>query len=1229
MPKARVKADIHDALGGGGGGGIVVIGGATVSSTQLQDLALNSILLLKQGVAAPLVFDLGSAGFAAALAAAESRDVIWTGAGTIGGDHTIPEHVTVASMPFSRTAFTGCLTLSDGAVLNGLELYRVADQAGDLVCLVPPSGAGEMAYCGYCWIVANNANGDGYAVYGACDHLTLRDCYVSAQSGGVDSNPFGAGSGGGWPATVYAATKTLGIYTTDDTLDPGEAQPAWSTLNTGLSNTDIISFCLDRHETVQDSRMFCIDATTATLWRRTTGDWAAVLTTADAKTEAGAEDNETLQSVIVDEITGYVYALLSKASDSSLLAVLRSTDHGDSWTSSTVWTKLYLNGIGNVDAYNGVVALSWVPNIAIALNTSYSTDHGQTWSHVQLGTSGAYSPGVRINRASGTVWYGNHGSGYGLYRGSSAGSITALQGGNAYGPYSTGGGVWCDPSDVNHVITAPGAIWVVTTDAFATVDSDDATSVSDATEIADVCEDGYWVHGCYQLGGPKAPVHVSTDGITMTARSGTNWNSSPYTDAIPVTCGGITPRGLWLVASTDLAATPYVEGCIIGNESGRLLAIPEWGDRSAWDVAHYGVRHASDWATGDSHHPPVTLGAGSAEELTLDGQELTLAAVLTPTEHTAIGDAAPHHARAHTLDSETDHTDVENSAKADGYVLVWRSGAGKHVYEDVVGSPSNGNYAATAGYAESIGDGVETVYTVTHSLNTWDVIVQIYDTDASPTEQVAATVELASADAITVTFEEIPAADQYRVLVLAVNVGINNTVVVEEEDSDPSVTDVDTIKFPNGSLTDNLDGSVSVAFTAPDAGVVTYTPAVVTDWDSDADPGNADDALDQLAERVDDIEGAALADHAHAGVAGDGGTFDAANLTAGASTDGQVLTSDGAGGAAWEDASGGGDVATDAIWDTKGDLAVGTGANTASKLAAGTNGHILYADSGEATGLKWAAPPAGGAVDAADVTYTPAVAADWDGDADPGDADEALDQLAERVDDLEGAGGGGNATYDSAYASPPASPNEGDLWLPTDSYYTFRYDGAAWVPYHQGRPMVLPVDGDFAWVNETGVTKTTDGGTITLAFTTAGADNLRLRAKAAPSTPYTITAALLQNGPTESWAVGYLGWRQSSDGKLALIVFGADRIAGINYNSPTSYAAWLTSRGQMGLLPLIWYRITDDGTNRIMSYSLDGYHFYILDTRGRTDFMTADQVCWGGQGGGYASMVTLFSWEES
>lgn len=44
--------------------------------------------------------------------------------------------------------------------------------------------------------------------------------------------------------------------------------------------------------------------------------------------------------------------------------------------------------------------------------------------------------------------------------------------------------------------------------------------------------------------------------------------------------------------------------------------------------------------------------------------------------------------------------------------------------------------------------------------------------------------------------------------------------------------------------------------------------------------------------------------------------------------------------------------------DAKGDLIVGTGADTFDRLAVGTNGHTLVADSAQSTGLKWAAPSA-------------------------------------------------------------------------------------------------------------------------------------------------------------------------------------------------------------------------------------------------------------------------------
>jgi hypothetical protein len=48
-----------------------------------------------------------------------------------------------------------------------------------------------------------------------------------------------------------------------------------------------------------------------------------------------------------------------------------------------------------------------------------------------------------------------------------------------------------------------------------------------------------------------------------------------------------------------------------------------------------------------------------------------------------------------------------------------------------------------------------------------------------------------------------------------------------------------------------------------------------------------------------------------------------------------------------------GNVAADTIWDAKGDLVAGTGADTAAKRTVGSNGQVLLADSTQTTGLIW------------------------------------------------------------------------------------------------------------------------------------------------------------------------------------------------------------------------------------------------------------------------------------
>jgi hypothetical protein len=50
----------------------------------------------------------------------------------------------------------------------------------------------------------------------------------------------------------------------------------------------------------------------------------------------------------------------------------------------------------------------------------------------------------------------------------------------------------------------------------------------------------------------------------------------------------------------------------------------------------------------------------------------------------------------------------------------------------------------------------------------------------------------------------------------------------------------------------------------------------------------------------------------------------------------------------------------DSLLTTKGDLIAATGASTPARLAVGTNGQVLQADSTAATGVKWATPSGGG-----------------------------------------------------------------------------------------------------------------------------------------------------------------------------------------------------------------------------------------------------------------------------
>lgn len=183
-----------------------------------------------------------------------------------------------------------------------------------------------------------------------------------------------------------------------------------------------------------------------------------------------------------------------------------------------------------------------------------------------------------------------------------------------------------------------------------------------------------------------------------------------------------------------------------------------------------------------------------------------------------------------------------------------------------------------------------------------------------------------------------------------------------------------------------------------------------------------------------------------------------------------------------------------------------------------------------------------------------------------------------------------------------------------------------------------PVNGDFAWINQGGasVTVNANGGIFLRAPGSSG-DSLRIRKKSAPSTPYTITTALLANNPNLNTRQAGLCWRQSSDGKLVAYnvlwssTFAGNQIECGDWNSPTSFSALNGTAFDFMIAGIVWLQLRDDGTNRTVAYSWDGYNFEDHVTEGRTTFMTADEVGFfcGSNTTATAAGVTLLSWAQT
>lgn len=429
-----------------------------------------------------------------------------------------------------------------------------------------------------------------------------------------------------WAKKIYAATTTDGIYFTDNFVIP-QIQPIWQKVNNGLESLACREFHLDPFH--QEERQYVLmDGYNALYRREMEGDWQIILSYVDfASLCVPYFISSSIRGFCADPIiegrlwvAGQIYVEAHHYYGSFGYGpyfqnrFAYSDDYGESWTATSYikdgWS---IPNISSLRSYGDTV---------YAREGGATFDHGYLmWSqdkanlfYITITDVLEWTLGGFLNPLTPNRFYYDTKESYNEFTWFEDGAKYSINGSGFQLGNSRWDTIWYNESNGYHMKLINQNKLFVTYDNFGSVNSPSSLdTIYDITSISPYAGDNsdYILFATtYQWGysdhNPLVFAMYGEDNIEPVNISGTNWNTSPYTDSIPY-FRNICRCGLQGVKKSK--GYIYVNGIAMPEFSENTGGgTPMEGDRSAWNARYYASLHANDinLNTSSLHH---SLGA--------------------------------------------------------------------------------------------------------------------------------------------------------------------------------------------------------------------------------------------------------------------------------------------------------------------------------------------------------------------------------------------------------------------------------------------------------------------------------------------------------------------------------------------------------------------------------------------------------------------------------------------